>query len=388
MNIKIGSKIKSLRMRDGVTQEKLASALGVTSQAVSKWESENGYPDLEYLTPIANYFNVTLDELFGHDLAEKQRKIDEYCARFDELARNWSIPEERVELMRQALAEFPANENLLYRLASALWYKWGDDARENAPGTWIDGKFKRDQNKVISVKGWEEPTKIMEDLLATSVNDEIRYGCTQLLVFTYSSIGEKERAIELADHYPDSKDSMLSTAFMLYYKDDCIMYSQRQLIFALDEISFQLPSCASCTADRELKKTAIEKLLDLYDFVFAGRYELYNSTVYRLYEDYVELLLGDGRTDEAIDMLEKAFESAKAFDVYLEKLRGTGEVSYTSPFTDKLKDESKKVYATKILPDFLGVLTAERRIIFQKLQGDPRYNDLVWRVERLIAENP
>ena len=55
MNIKIGTRIKTLRKRDGVTQEKLADALGVTPQAVSKWESETGYPDLEYLTPIANF---------------------------------------------------------------------------------------------------------------------------------------------------------------------------------------------------------------------------------------------------------------------------------------------------------------------------------------------
>ena len=74
MNIKIGARIKALRKRDGVTQEKLADALGVTPQAVSKWESETGYPDLEYLMPIANFFNITLDELFGHDLAENSER--------------------------------------------------------------------------------------------------------------------------------------------------------------------------------------------------------------------------------------------------------------------------------------------------------------------------
>ena len=170
MNIKIGAKIKSLRKRDGVTQEKLADALGVTAQAVSKWESEIGYPDLEYLTPIANFFNVTIDELFGHDLDEKQRKIDEYCARYDDLARNWSPPEERVELMRQALAEFPANEKLLFRLAQALWYKWEDAWRFcDEIGVTIDGKYRRDQNKIRAVPGWEEPCRIMEELLAVSV---------------------------------------------------------------------------------------------------------------------------------------------------------------------------------------------------------------------------
>ena len=55
-----------MRKRDGVTQEQLAEALGVTNQAVSKWESENGYPDMEYIIPIADFFNVTIDYLFNH----------------------------------------------------------------------------------------------------------------------------------------------------------------------------------------------------------------------------------------------------------------------------------------------------------------------------------
>ena len=75
MNLKIGKRIKNLRNRDDVTQEKLADAIGVTSQAISKWENEIGYPDIEYITPIANFFNVTIDELFGHDKGENENKI-------------------------------------------------------------------------------------------------------------------------------------------------------------------------------------------------------------------------------------------------------------------------------------------------------------------------
>ena len=78
MNIKIGIKIKELRKRDNVTQERFAEAIGVTSQAISKWESENGYPDIEYITPIADFFNVSIDYLFDHDTDEKRKKMDEY----------------------------------------------------------------------------------------------------------------------------------------------------------------------------------------------------------------------------------------------------------------------------------------------------------------------
>ena len=66
MNIKIGARIKQLRKQNNITQEKLAESLGVTGQAVSRWESESGYPDMEYITRIASYFNVTTDFLFDH----------------------------------------------------------------------------------------------------------------------------------------------------------------------------------------------------------------------------------------------------------------------------------------------------------------------------------
>ena len=66
MQLEIGQKIRELRYRDGRTQEALADALGVTSQAVSRWEANGGYPDMEMVPAIANYFGVSIDELFGY----------------------------------------------------------------------------------------------------------------------------------------------------------------------------------------------------------------------------------------------------------------------------------------------------------------------------------
>ena len=77
MNIKIGEKIKQLRKRDGRKQEELATVLGVSPQAVSRWEANGGYPDIELLPAIANYFNISIDELFGYsrDREEKLKLI-------------------------------------------------------------------------------------------------------------------------------------------------------------------------------------------------------------------------------------------------------------------------------------------------------------------------
>ena len=76
MQLNLGTKIRELRHRDGRTQEALAEALGVTSQAVSRWESGGSYPDMEIMPSIANYFGVTIDELFGYH-NDRERKINE-----------------------------------------------------------------------------------------------------------------------------------------------------------------------------------------------------------------------------------------------------------------------------------------------------------------------
>lgn len=72
MNLKIGENIKTFRIQRNITQEELATYLGVTPQAVSKWESQNGYPDIELIPSIADFFSVATDDLFGLNKAEKE----------------------------------------------------------------------------------------------------------------------------------------------------------------------------------------------------------------------------------------------------------------------------------------------------------------------------
>ncbi|MFR5865240.1 MAG: helix-turn-helix transcriptional regulator [Acutalibacteraceae bacterium] len=66
MKLSVGETIRALRRRDGRTQEALAEALGVTGQAVSRWEAGGSYPDLELIPAIAHFLGVTIDELFGY----------------------------------------------------------------------------------------------------------------------------------------------------------------------------------------------------------------------------------------------------------------------------------------------------------------------------------
>lgn len=63
--MEIGNQIKQLRIRRGITQDAMAQHLGVTPQAVSKWERGATTPDISLLPDISAYFGVTIDELFA-----------------------------------------------------------------------------------------------------------------------------------------------------------------------------------------------------------------------------------------------------------------------------------------------------------------------------------
>lgn len=88
MNIsKLNENIAFFRKKRGITQEELANALGVTNQAVSKWESGKCAPDIQLLPDIAEYFNISIDELFGRsvnsDISTKIQSPKETSSKLD-----------------------------------------------------------------------------------------------------------------------------------------------------------------------------------------------------------------------------------------------------------------------------------------------------------------
>ena len=66
-----GSKIAQYRKERNMTQEELASQFDISNQAVSKWETGQSYPDVQLLPKIADFFEISLDELFGREFTSK-----------------------------------------------------------------------------------------------------------------------------------------------------------------------------------------------------------------------------------------------------------------------------------------------------------------------------
>lgn len=62
----LGENILRLRKENGLTQEKLANLLGISFQAVSRWENGQAYPDIELIPKLASVLHVSIDSLLGH----------------------------------------------------------------------------------------------------------------------------------------------------------------------------------------------------------------------------------------------------------------------------------------------------------------------------------
>ena len=84
-NISLGEKIRDYRKKAGLSQEQLAEELNVSRQAITKWETNKGVPDISNLIAISDEFGVTLDELIKEDAVVKKKIIS------DSSSKKWHI---------------------------------------------------------------------------------------------------------------------------------------------------------------------------------------------------------------------------------------------------------------------------------------------------------
>lgn len=125
MKLLLGNKIKALRKACGITQEQLADAIGISFQAVSKWENNIALPDITLAPSLASYFGVTMDELFEFNLKEMNEKLESICTeayRYRE-----SNPEKSRNILEEGLKQYPDNDVLLNNLLYVMNYTKNPD---------------------------------------------------------------------------------------------------------------------------------------------------------------------------------------------------------------------------------------------------------------------
>ena len=114
MNIEIANRLVQLRKQHGLSQEELAEKLGISRQAVSKWERAESSPDTDNLISIAKLYNVSLDELLKTDedpetLREQAQKQTEEDRRKEKKSPLYKFPYPVVAVIIFFLIGFFAN---------------------------------------------------------------------------------------------------------------------------------------------------------------------------------------------------------------------------------------------------------------------------------------
>ena len=113
MNIRMGEKIRALRKQKNVSQEVLAQYLGVSFQAVSKWENSTAMPDVAMVPAIASFFDVSTDELFDFNRMETERKVQQAC--WDIAEYRHTQPQKAEEDLRTLLKQYQCRQLMLQK---------------------------------------------------------------------------------------------------------------------------------------------------------------------------------------------------------------------------------------------------------------------------------
>ncbi len=309
----IGAKIKELRKKRGITQERLAEYLNISPQAVSKWESGISLPDITFVAPIAAFFRVTTDELLSVDRSVTDLKLRRYTEKLDELTLNYDYVGV-AELCREVLKEYPGQYEYMIRLAGAI-------LNENP----------------LTPDMAEEIISLCEAVSEDCTDENLRVEANRILAFAYSQIGRKEEALKLAEtsvSFYDSKEFM-TELILRHAKDKPALIKQTQSNIAMlaNKMVSELIYLSSNGYMGE-RLTVDEKIcfaqaaLKIYGAIFyEGHTAKSNGRFRHIYERMSELYCRKGDKEKAIENLHLAAESAIAYDRQI-----GGKEKYTSMF--------------------------------------------------------
>ena len=115
MNIKIANRLLELRKENGYSQEQLADELGISRQAVSKWERAEASPDMDNLIALSKLYNVSIDSLLKDEDDQSNEKMD-----FDVEV----VEEQSSKFTKAFLSAFPIIIVLIYLILGGLFSLW------------------------------------------------------------------------------------------------------------------------------------------------------------------------------------------------------------------------------------------------------------------------
>jgi transcriptional regulator with XRE-family HTH domain len=339
MQIYFGENIKRLRRERDLTQEDLARFLGVSFQAVSKWERGETTPDIATLPGIARYFGVTTDALLGVDKLDEDERMNEYSAKYSENNRN-GLTDENIALWRAAYEEFPNNFSAINMYLNSL-YMWSVAHND----------YDKYRDEIIALG-----TQFLDDCK----DENLRLGVIQTLSFTYAAANDTEAALKYANLLPFMPVNRASLLSHILKGEDLRKLAQGQIITHL--VQMQL-SIFDCVFSREHKKEdfihAYEITLKLYELVFDdGDFGPYNNYSWTLHISLAGLYADTQNAENTIEHCAKAIHYARDLDnlkphsmrsFLLDGYEYTPEFGDEKTYIEKSEQSIKRTLAT---PEF------------------------------------
>lgn len=301
--IKIGNKIRLLRKKNDMTQEDLARRIGVTPQAVSRWESEMCYPDMDSLPQIADAFGVSMDELLCYDSVHNETRVAEYLEKA-EYYLDRERTDDALELLRRASAEIPSSYALRLGLARIL--------SQAATEVEEDGAERGILAEAVSLC-----RHILEECTDDSLRDETKKVLCGILS---RQVGDDVQALEIADQLHGMNLCREIVKATVLSGDDARIQAQKNLILFADNIwwhAYNLACVPDISGDRYTREQKIDILtraVDVYGIIFDGDYLFYADRLANSYRQLAMLYLAGGEIDQALDCLEKMADFAIEFD--------------------------------------------------------------------------
>ncbi len=294
MIITIGETIKKLRNQKGVTQEKLAENLRVTPQAISRWESGAGCPAIEYLPNLAGFFGITVDELLGVKLSEREARRESIYTTIDHIEDCGYNPT-AIDLLREAHAEFPSDMKISLSLAKALCSVWQEENPDRAL--------------------LREAEKMLRDLIRKSDDYDFRFACVRELAVLYKEAWKDEQGyaevVKMLPSLASCREIFITDSFNGAIQpkaevQECIVTLVCHTVNILrDHVAYSLPN-ENDTWNRKIGY--LEWLLDIYDHVTEIVDEEkalgMESSIAALYRYIATYYAAEGKKDETLQCLE------------------------------------------------------------------------------------
>jgi len=250
----IGNKIKELRKQRGITQEQLANSIGISFQAVSKWENGIALPDITLVPIIASYFGVSMDELFEFNLKEIEAAVDTVVNEAYKF-RETDPPKSRA-ILEEGLKKYPDNEVLLNNLLYVLNYS----------------------------KNPDETISIASSLIEKTNQADIKYDALRFLAYAYKVKGDLKSAEAAIEQIPEIYFTKLTEVAYLLEGKPKYEAAEKQKWISFENLIQMMEKLAEYYESEGMKGAAIkerEKALSLIAIIDDHAYDSYISFFHR-----------------------------------------------------------------------------------------------------------